>query len=176
MFSLRNRGTPAAVVELCETLVGDESSALLRHEIAYVLGQMQHPVSIDYLAESLRREGEHVMVRHEAAEALGAIESDWDRCEVVLREFLRDEDVVVRESCEVALDAADYWGTATNVAGVGDDDVEEEAETKDDGVNGNTPVVSFAMAKAGFKDLTDAIPSETAHKRVVLNGHFNVLS
>eukprot|EP00592_Proboscia_alata_P016060 CAMPEP_0194395540 /NCGR_PEP_ID=MMETSP0174-20130528/124480_1 /TAXON_ID=216777 /ORGANISM="Proboscia alata, Strain PI-D3" /LENGTH=386 /DNA_ID=CAMNT_0039191487 /DNA_START=95 /DNA_END=1252 /DNA_ORIENTATION=+ len=81
MFSLRNRGSKDAVVELCETLVNDESSALLRHEIAYVLGQMQHPVSINYLAESLRREGEHVMVRHEAAEALGAIEGEWERCE-----------------------------------------------------------------------------------------------
>ena len=52
------------------------------------------------------------MVRHESAEALGAIEGgaeDMARCEAVLREFMADDDNCVRESCEVALDASDYW-------------------------------------------------------------------
>jgi len=112
MFSLRNRGGNDSVRALGKVLVEDTSSALLRHEIAYVLGQMQHPASIDALGESLRRSKEHEMVRHEAAEALGAIDAGdrWQDCESILKEFLQDEDVVVRESCVVALDAADYWG------------------------------------------------------------------
>ena len=69
MFSLRNRGGDQAVQQLCRALVQDTSSALLRHEVAYVLGQMQSPVSVDALEESLRRVDEHSMVRHEAAEA-----------------------------------------------------------------------------------------------------------
>jgi hypothetical protein len=50
------------------------------------------------------------MVRHESAEALGAIEERWGDCEAILRQFLNDEDDVVRESCMVALDSADYYG------------------------------------------------------------------
>ena len=110
MFSLRNRGGSECVLELCRGLLEDDSSALFRHEVAYVLGQMQHPDSVEALAESLRREGEHAMVRHESAEALGAIEGRWDDVETVLKTFLDDKDDVIRESAVVALDAADYWG------------------------------------------------------------------
>ena len=115
MFALRNRGGEESVLQLGRALVEDETSALLRHEVAYVLGQMQHPAAIEPLAESLRRKEEHSMVRHEAAEALGAIEGDieqMERCFALMREFSdpeKESDQCVRESCEVALDAADYW-------------------------------------------------------------------
>ncbi|KAL9181498.1 hypothetical protein ACHAXT_010303 [Thalassiosira profunda] len=110
MFSLRNRGGAECVEQLGRALVTDESSALLRHEVAYVLGQIQHPDAVEYLETSLKRQNEHRMVRHESAEALGAIEERWGECEAILAQFLEDEDDVVRESCVVALDAADYWG------------------------------------------------------------------
>eukprot|EP00979_Chaetoceros_neogracilis_P015996 scaffold6819_cov256-Chaetoceros_neogracile.AAC.10 len=109
MFSLRNRGGSEAVLALGRGLLEDESSALFRHEVAYVLGQMQHNDSVEALAESLRREGEHAMVRHESAEALGAIEGRWEDVEAILKSFLNDEDDIIRESAIVALDAADYW-------------------------------------------------------------------
>lgn len=44
------------------------------------------------------------MVRHEAAEALGAIATP--ECQELLRKFAKDEEQVVRESCEVAIDMA----------------------------------------------------------------------
>lgn len=110
MFSLRNRGGPDSVKQLGSALINDTSSALLRHEVAYVLGQTQHPDAVEYLETSLKRNNEHRMVRHESAEALGAIEERWGECEVILEQFLNDEDDVVRESCMVALDAADYFG------------------------------------------------------------------
>lgn len=110
MFSLRNRGSAAAVAQLCRAINQDASSALLRHEVAYVLGQMQHPTSVEALEVTLRRVDEHMMVRHEAAEALGAIDGRWDDVERILTEFSTDSNDVVRESCLVALDAADYWG------------------------------------------------------------------
>lgn len=136
MFSLRNKGGEDCVLELGRALVEDKSSALLRHEVAYVLGQMQHSASVESLAESLRRTGEHAMVRHESAEALGAIEGRWEDCEVILREFLNDHDIVVRESCIVALDAADYWGHGGGGGGDAgeveqkDDDKEEKKEVQ----------------------------------------------
>jgi deoxyhypusine monooxygenase len=115
MFALRNRGGEECVVQLGRSLVEDDSSALLRHEVAYVLGQMAHPAAISALAESLRRSKEHSMVRHESAEALGAIEGNEDEMETclkLLKEFSLPEnetDSVVRESCEVALDTFNYW-------------------------------------------------------------------
>lgn len=46
-------------------------------------------------------------VRHEAAEALGAI--GGEKAEKILNLFLGDDEKVITESCEVALDAMDYW-------------------------------------------------------------------
>ena len=129
MFSLRNRGGERCVAALGRALVGDGSSPLLRHEVAFVLGQLQHPAALPFLAESLRRAGEHAIVRHEAAEAIGALEGCWDACEAILTEFAKDADAVIAQSCEVALDAADYFGRTGR-----DDD--------DDGV-------SFANLKEG---------------------------
>ncbi|KAL7446219.1 hypothetical protein ACHAXM_010322 [Skeletonema potamos] len=120
MFSLRNRGGKEAVKELGNALINDESSALLRHEVAYVLGQLQHPDAVEYLETSLKRCNEHRMVRHESAEALGAIEERWGECELILEQFMNDKDDVVRESCIVALDAADYWGYANQSVDEGD--------------------------------------------------------
>ena len=113
MFSLRNRGGEDCVRALGRTLQLDTSSPLLRHEVAFVLGQLQHPASLEYLEASLRRKGEHAIVRHEAAEAAGALEGCWEACEKLLGEFRQDADVVVAQSCEVALDAADYFGRAS---------------------------------------------------------------
>jgi len=49
---------------------------------------------------------EHSMVRHECAEALGSIASPESR--QLLEKYLDDPEIVVRESCEVALDMAEY--------------------------------------------------------------------
>lgn len=54
------------------------------------------------------------MVRHEAAEALGAIGTP--ECNDALQKHMSDESRVVKESCEVALDAMDYWGEVAATA------------------------------------------------------------
>ena len=100
MFSLRNMGGEDAVRALTSGL--SDSSVLFKHEIAYVLGQMQDPTSVTALHEKLRDLKEHGMVRHECAEALGSIASE--ECLLILQQYSRDEERVVRESCEVALD------------------------------------------------------------------------
>ncbi|NBP72772.1 MAG: hypothetical protein EBU57_06330, partial [Alphaproteobacteria bacterium] len=69
VFSLRNDRSKEAVKILCTGFKA--SSALLRHELAYVLGQMQDSHAVPTLIDVLSNENEHVMVRHEAAEALG---------------------------------------------------------------------------------------------------------
>lgn len=104
MFSLRNQRTKESVLAISAGLKG--KSALFRHEIAFVLGQLQDENSIPFLIENLRDPLENEMVRHECAEALGAIATD--ECITVLTEYLGDEKRVVKESCEVALDICDY--------------------------------------------------------------------
>jgi deoxyhypusine monooxygenase len=151
MFSLRNRGGTDAVQQLCRALTDDTSSALLRHEVAYVLGQMQHPTSIGALEISLRRTEEHPMVRHESAEALGAIDGRWDDVQRILLEFTNDDDIVVRESCLVALDAADYWKA--------DHVTEDFSNANEDCKDDMNIAASFAQQKAD--------------QRILLN-HFNV--
>jgi len=47
MFALRNRGGADAVAALAESFTA--RSALLKHEVAYVLGQMQDPSAVDVL-------------------------------------------------------------------------------------------------------------------------------
>jgi deoxyhypusine monooxygenase len=82
------------------------SSALLKHEVAYVMGQMQHPASAAVLSGVLQDTAEHAMVRHEAAEALGAVA---DAASVaLLKQFADDPDPIVAHSCVVALDMLEH--------------------------------------------------------------------
>ncbi|XXQ35933.1 Deoxyhypusine hydroxylase [Plasmodiophora brassicae] len=113
MFALRDDGSPAAVAALCKSFA-DRSSALFRHEVAYVLGQLQDPLSRDALLAVLQDSSEHEMVRHEAAEALGAI-ADSDALGI-LRTHLDDSDQIVKQSCEVALDLYEYWNADRETA------------------------------------------------------------
>lgn len=108
LFALRNRGGPVerehSVLAICDGF--NDQSALFRHEIAYVLGQLQHPASIPALEKVLSNCDEIGMVRHEAAEALGSIATL--ECNTILAKFIDDPEAVVRESCMVALDMYDY--------------------------------------------------------------------
>ena len=104
VFKLRNIRSVESCMILCEAF--QSKSALLRHELAYVLGQMQMDEAIPTLTDILSDIDEHVMVRHEAAEALGAI-GNSDAISV-LEKFLTDDHIEVSESCEVALDLLNW--------------------------------------------------------------------
>ena len=80
-----------------------DPSPLLKHELAYVLGQLKDPSAIPTLESVLlNADGRHCsMVRHEAAEALGALSSETSL--PLLRRFLSDKNREVRETCEVAI-------------------------------------------------------------------------
>ncbi|GAB0489423.1 hypothetical protein MMPV_000642 [Pyropia vietnamensis] len=116
LFALRAaRGSPtedAAVDALCAAAVDPSDSALLRHEVCYVLGQMAPRRAVGPLAAVLAQAEAPPMVRHEAAEALGAI--GGADVEALLRDYTGDAEgvAVVRESCEVALDMSEWLGDA----------------------------------------------------------------
>lgn len=103
LFGLRNAGG-------CDPALGQvlllSGSALLKHEVCYVLGQLQAPGAVEALASTLADASQHAMVRHEAAEALGSI-AHAD-CRALLERHAEDPDPVVAQGCEVALDILAY--------------------------------------------------------------------
>ena len=104
LFALRNIGGEESVDALAAAF--GSASALLKHEIAYVLGQMQDDHAVPHLIERLEDLDEDVMVRHEAAEALGAIGNR--SAMTTLEKFVNDEEIVGAESCEVAIDLLNW--------------------------------------------------------------------
>jgi deoxyhypusine monooxygenase len=112
MFGLRDLASPPdlpTAVPAIEALAKGftDPSALFRHEIAFVFGQLSHPASIPALTAALSDLSEESMVRHEAAEALGSL-GDEEGVEDTLKRFLNDKEQVVRESVVVALDMAEF--------------------------------------------------------------------
>ena len=104
LFALRNLGGPESIDALARGF--ESKSALLKHEIAYVMGQMQESHAVQHLIDRLSDPEEDLMVRHEAAEALGAI---GDRTAMsTLESFRSDAEPVISESCEVAIDLLDW--------------------------------------------------------------------
>lgn len=105
-----------------------DDSALLKHELAYCLGQLKRPSALPTLEKVLRDTVEDPMVRHEvrriwrwwtgsnlliygqAAEAMGAISSTTSI--PILEEFLSDSDRAVRETCEIAIARINWENSA----------------------------------------------------------------
>ncbi|KAF8465814.1 armadillo-type protein [Gautieria morchelliformis] len=119
LFTLKSFGKSTAVVEdngpvsdaaiRIIALGFDDPSALLKHELAYVLGQMGNLHAVPVLEQVLGDMRQDAMVRHEAAEALGALSSTTS--EPVLRRYLDDEERCVRETCEIALARIEWAGS-----------------------------------------------------------------
>lgn len=78
-------------------------SALLKHELAYCLGQTRNTDALPFLLEVLKDTQEDAMCRHEAAEALGAL--GYESSLEVLKELRdnKDELDVIRETCDIAV-------------------------------------------------------------------------
>uniref|UniRef100_A0A8C5YCF7 Deoxyhypusine hydroxylase n=1 Tax=Microcebus murinus TaxID=30608 RepID=A0A8C5YCF7_MICMU len=66
LFTLRGLGGPGAISWISQAFSDD--SALLKHELAYCLGQMQDARAIPVLVDVLRDTRQEPMVRHEAGE------------------------------------------------------------------------------------------------------------
>ncbi|EJU03336.1 deoxyhypusine hydroxylase [Dacryopinax primogenitus] len=99
LFTLRNLDDDRAVKAISNGFA--DESALLKHELAYCLGQMKRTSALPILEHVLRDTHEDPMVRHEAAEALGAIAHPTSM--PVLQQYISDPDRAVRETCEIAL-------------------------------------------------------------------------
>jgi len=103
-FTLRNLGAGGS---LAAALEADTSSACLRHELAFVLAQLEDDATTDALVTKLEDASEHGVVRHEAAIALSAMDSPNARSALVRN--LVDPNPMVHESCKAALSTMEYW-------------------------------------------------------------------
>lgn len=110
LFSLKhvaqtsdNDDTKVAAIEAIAAAFASPS-ALLKHELAYCLGQTGNDAAIEPLRNVLSDLQEDPMCRHEAAEALGAL---GNASNLEILEKFRDREgevVVVTETCEIAID------------------------------------------------------------------------
>jgi deoxyhypusine monooxygenase len=101
-FILRTNGSSEAVEVIMAALSQKQDSELMRHELAYILGQMQNRMACPLLASLLEDEHDDVLVRHEAAEALGAIGSPTYI--EVLSKYCDHPAREIRETCQIAVD------------------------------------------------------------------------
>ncbi len=99
LFGLRGVNNLEAIETISKAFQDD--SALLKHEVAYVLGQMKNPLAIPFLESVLEDKSQDPMVRHEAAEAIGAIGEK--KSIPFLKKYVNDEERVVRETVVLAI-------------------------------------------------------------------------
>lgn len=66
LFTLKNLGGSVAIDHIVRCF--SDKSALLKHELAYCLGQMRDPYAVPKLIELLEDNCQEVVVRHEAGE------------------------------------------------------------------------------------------------------------
>ena len=100
LFTLKGLGGQEAINEMSKAF--SDKSELLKHEVAYCLGQMGDPQAIPALSEVLFDLKQEPIVRHEAGEALGAI---GDTSVLPMLTKIRDEDQeeVVIDTCKLAV-------------------------------------------------------------------------
>jgi deoxyhypusine monooxygenase len=105
-FYLRTDGSEEAMHIICEGLRQREDGALMRHELAYILGQIQNRLACSTLSQILDDENDDVLVRHECAEALGAIGqiSSLSLLEKYRNHPMRE----IAETCDVAIDLINW--------------------------------------------------------------------
>lgn len=114
LFSLKHvaqtSSDNAAIIAAIEAIAAafTSPSALLKHELAYCLGQTSNDAAVKPLRHVLADLKEDPMCRHEAAEALGAL-GYADNLDI-LREYRdrKGEDISIVETCEIAIDRIEW--------------------------------------------------------------------
>lgn len=84
LFTLRNIGGTTAINQIHACF--KDQSALLKHELAYCLGQMQDPTAISILTSVLEDLSQEPMVRHEAGTCLMCTNLLFNVCSYLFKE------------------------------------------------------------------------------------------
>lgn len=107
LFSLKNLAETSdnAIIEMGKSFC--DSSELLKHELAYCLGQTKNKQALEILRSVLNDNKQEPVVRHEAAEAIGAI-GPADLEEYLKKMEQEDKDIEVRETAHLAYERIKY--------------------------------------------------------------------
>ncbi len=97
-----------ALGHMTAALSSPHCSALLKHEVAYCLGQSGQPEAVPALVAALTDSEREDIVRHEAGEALGAIGDTGAGLEA-LKRHIDDPVKAVRDTCILAVDRIEYF-------------------------------------------------------------------
>ena len=118
LFQLRTIGSLEAIKALQSSLINEESSDLIRHEVCYCFGQMldtqENKTEIEeFLNKEIFADPKKYspIVLHEAAEALGNIDSEYNI--KLLERFLNYEDDIIKETWEISVENLN-WMLKTN--------------------------------------------------------------
>lgn len=116
MFEVRGLQNPKAVETMIKCFNLEPKSDLLRHEVAYCLGQMNTrkencDIIEPFLQKVLEERKHSSIVIHETVEALGNLSPDNTR-EILAKFDEEKDDMIVKETCELALDLTN-WKQAT---------------------------------------------------------------
>lgn len=106
-FHLENAGDDESV-EIMGKALFSEPSPIVRHEIAFSLGETSHPdLASKYLMKAVE-EDKNIFVRHEAILALATL----GKKEFIpfVRKFLNDPELEITESAEIALQRLEQTG------------------------------------------------------------------
>lgn len=128
LFSLRNMPTDESVYAISKVFT--TSSVLLKHELAYVLGQMQNRTALPILEEILKDESEDEIVRHEAAEAIATFGDVL--YEPLLRKYASVEvskSRAVSETCQIGAELIKKGGSKESPFGSLDPALSSEETT-----------------------------------------------
>jgi len=106
LFTVRNLGGDEAV-EFLSSCYSSKFSALFKHEVSFILGQMAKKAkkALTKLEEVLQDEKEDPIVRHETALTLGEISVSKD----LLEKYSTHENQLIAESCIIAQDFMEFW-------------------------------------------------------------------
>jgi len=101
ILALQQQGFDKAAPTLLEILRHDKSS-VIRHDAAFVFGQIQDKRAIPYLVRAVQKDISD-LVRHEAIEALGDIGMRTRSVEGILWQCLKDKSPIIKDTAEMAL-------------------------------------------------------------------------
>ncbi|KAL9615010.1 MAG: hypothetical protein Q9167_000542 [Letrouitia subvulpina] len=189
MFALRDLSSPPdlpTAIPAVKALASgfQDASALFRHEIAFVFGQLSHPTSIPSLVATLSNQTEESMVRHEAAEALGSLGHE-EGVEDVLKSFLNDPEQVVKDSIIVALDMAEFEKNGEKEYATLEDRFTEEnfspfarlnsrgSESRNAAIKRSSAGNAYFLRQTSKADSGNPLQSIAQHPVVLVNGHGN---
>jgi len=99
----------SVLIEALVQALAAEQSVLMRHEIAYIMGQVGDESAVPALVRMLDDEDEDEVTRHEAAEGLAAIDSEGSLPH--FQRYASSESLpLLAQTCELAIEATSKRG------------------------------------------------------------------